>query len=424
MSEKSNNQIKKIVAIFVFVAVTFAIFWSVRNVTKKPEEISQNSLPLVTVSKAEFGPVIRYINAIGTLRPYNSVVIKSEVNAVILKVYFTEGAIVKKGDLLIELDDRGARAALMEAEGYYRKAKSEYDPVDKLANRGVMAKVNRDKLKAEVDVCAAKVESCKAILQKHRIVAPFGGVVGLQEISEGQFVAPGNELVKLVDCNPLKVDFKVTESEIKNVYVGQSVQVLVGGEQSQGVNARIIAIDPESDKISHSFSVRALLDVPAEIMDQYPNLKPGRFVSIKIVPDESINGILIPESSIEKVGDDSYVYRLIEGRASRTFVTTGMRKDGFIEIITGVNEGDIVITSGQQNVLDGRGVSVQTPESLAKLRRDLLEKIEKLKKQREELIKKSKGSDAAQSKKKKKKKKKKISKTEKRVASTELDLKN
>lgn len=361
---------------YIFVLVVLIIIMLLYKIFNRERANVPNSLPPVTVAKAELGSVIRYIDAIGTLRPYNSVVIKSEVNSVISKIHFTEGATVQKGDLLIELDDAAARASLMEAEAYYRKAKSEFDPVEKLAGRGVMARVNRDKLKAEMDVCAAKVESCKNVLQKHKIIAPFEGIVGLKEVSEGQFVTPGNELVKLVDCNPLKVDFKVIEADIRHVYVGQEVKVLVGGDKTQEVSAKIIAIDPESDRISHSFNVRALLDVSEEIAESFPTLKPGRFVSIKIIPDESQKGILVPESSLEKIGDDDYLYRIIEGIAVRTLVTTGVRKNGMIEIITGVNEGETIVTSGQQGVLDGRGVSIQTAEYFEQLRKQRIKQLQ------------------------------------------------
>ena len=374
---------KKVAYIFVL-AILIAIMLVYKIFSKKITNVD-NNLPPVTVAKAELGSVIRYIDAIGTLRPYNSVVIKSEVNSVISKIHFTEGTTVKKGDLLIELDDAAARASLMEAEAYYRKAKSEFEPVEKLADRGVMARVNRDRLKAEMDVNAAKVESCKNVLEKHKIIAPFDGIIGLKEVSEGQFVTPGNELVKLVDCNPLKVDFKVIEADIKHVYVGQEVKVLVGGDKTQEVSAKIIAIDPESDRISHSFNVRALLDVSEEIAQAFPTLKPGRFVSIKIIPDESQKGILVPESSLEKSGDEDYLYRIIEGIAVRTLVTTGVRKNGMIEIITGVNEGETIVTSGQQGVLDGRGVSIKTAEYFEQLKKRRIQQLrEQMKKNSKE----------------------------------------
>lgn len=340
------------------------------KILKKNTPIVDDSLPAVTVATAKLGPVVKYINAIGTLRPFNSVLIKSEVNSVISKIRFTEGTMVKEGDLLIELDDANAMASLKEAEAQYNKAKSEFEPTEKLADKGVMAKIEREKRKAEMDMCAAKVASSKNYLEKHKILAPFGGLVGLREVNIGQFVAPGNELVKLVDCHPLKVDFKVAEAEICDIYVGQEVKILVGGDNLQEYPGKIIAIDPESDRVSHSFNVRALLDVPEDIAINSRTLKPGIFVSVKVVPDENKNGVLIPESCLEKIGDDYFVYRVVEGLAVRTIVTVGMRKNDAVEIITGINEGDVVVTSGQQGVLDGRGVSIQEAgisESLSSL---------------------------------------------------------
>jgi membrane fusion protein (multidrug efflux system) len=247
----------------------------------------------------------------------------------------------------------------MKAEAQHRKAKSEFDPIEKLTDKGVTALLERNRKKAEMDMCAAEVEACKSNLAKHKVYAPFGGVIGLKEISNGQYVAPGNELVKLVDCHPLKVDFKITEADIGNVYVGQEAKILVGGDNTQEYSAKIIAIDPESDKISHSFDVRALMDVPEEIAINSMALKPGRFVSVKVVPDANQLGILVPESALERIGDEYCISRVIDGIAARTVVTIGMRRDGLVEIITGINEGDIVITSGQHDVLDGRGVSIQ-----------------------------------------------------------------
>ncbi|MDR2067911.1 MAG: efflux RND transporter periplasmic adaptor subunit [Holosporaceae bacterium] len=335
--------------------------------------------PIVAVSKATFGPVVKYVNAIGTLRPFDSVIIKSEVNAKIEKIHFSEGALVNENDLLIELDDSTAKAALMEAEAQYRKAKSEFDPIEKLTDKGIAARIQRDTKKAEMDMAAARVNSCKTTLEKHKILAPFGGLIGLREISRGQFVAPGAELIKLVDCHPLKVDFKVAEVDIGDIYVNQKIKILVGGDKTQEYSATITAIDPESDKISHSFDVRAILDVTEDVAIESQALKPGRFVSVQIALDAEQKGILIPESAMEKVGEEDMVYRVSEGIAVRTLVTPGMRLDGNVEIITGLNDGDVVITSGQGNVLDGREVAIQDAQSFSEITKAMSEIYQKQK---------------------------------------------
>jgi membrane fusion protein (multidrug efflux system) len=362
-------------ALLVLVFVTYKII-------SNRSQISAFSPPAVSVSKAVFGPVVAYINAIGTLRPFDSVVIKSEVNAKIEKIHFSEGSLVKENDLLVELDDSIAKSSLMEAEAQYRKAKSEFDPINQLTNKGVMAPIQRDTRKAEVDTCEAKVNSYKANLEKHEILAPFGGIVGLKEVSRGQFVTPGTELLKLVDCHPLKVDFKVAEVDIGNIYVDQEIKILVGGDKTQEYSAKIIAIDPESDKVSHSFDVRAILDVPEEVTTRSQMLKPGRFVSVQIAIDAEQHGILIPESAIEKIGEEDMVYRVSEGIAIRTLVTSGMRRDGNVEIITGLNENDLVITSGQANVLDGREVSIQNDDALS----DIAKQVQKLYEEKKKLV--------------------------------------
>ncbi|MDR1375466.1 MAG: efflux RND transporter periplasmic adaptor subunit [Holosporaceae bacterium] len=336
--------------------------------------------PTITVSKAILGPVVKYINAIGTLRPFDSVVIKSEVNAKIEKIHFSEGAMVNENDLLIELDDSTAKASLMEAEAQYRKAKSEFDPIEKLTDKGIAARIQRDTKKAEMDMAAARVNSYKTALEKHKILAPFGGLIGLREISRGQFVTPGTELIKLVDCHPLKVDFKVAEVDIGNIYVDQKIKILVGGDKTQEYVATIIAIDPESDKISHSFDVRAILDVSEDVAVGSQALKPGRFISVQIALDAEQKGILIPESAMEKVGEEDMVFRVSEGIAVRTLVTPGMRLDGNVEIITGLNDGDLVITSGQGNVLDGREVSIQDSQSFSEITKAMSEIYQKQKK--------------------------------------------
>ncbi|MDR0677348.1 MAG: efflux RND transporter periplasmic adaptor subunit [Holosporaceae bacterium] len=336
------------------------------------------SPPAVTASKAVFGPVARHINAIGTLRPHDSVIIKSEVDSKIEKIHFSEGGLVEENDLLIELDDSIEKSQLMEAEAIYKKTKSELDPIEKLADKGAAARVQRDVKRAELAQCAAKINLHETRLKKHKIHAPFKGVIGLREISKGQFVTPGNELVKIVDCYPLKVDFKVAEKDISKVYVGQEILISMGGDDDQQFSAKIIAIDPESEKISHSFNVRAVLNIPEEVAISSISLKPGRFVSVKIPIDGDQQGILIPESSIEKVGEEDVVFRVVEGGiAIRTLITAGMRKDGNVEVITGINDGDWVITSGQSNVLDGKPVSVKNSESVS----DVAKAVKELQKQ-------------------------------------------
>ncbi len=347
-------------AIVVLGGLVYAFF------SKEPPEI-QEKAQSVMVSKATFGSVERYINTIGTLVPCDSVDLKSEVSAKVDQIHFNDGSIVKKGDLLIQFDESLAQAEVREAEARYRKAKIEYELLDKLANRGAAAKIKKEQAYSDMQTTSAQLNSAKVKLEKHKILAPFGGMIGIKHVSVGQFIQSGMDLVKLVDNHPLKVDFTVAEVDIDKIYVSQEVKVYVGGDAFHSYSAKINAIEPESDKVSHSFNVRAILDVPEEVAVNSQVLKPGRFVKVRITVNDGEQGIVIPESAVEKSGNESMVYVVSDGMAIRRLVTPGMRKDGNVEIITGVNEGDLVITKGKEGVSDGRAVRIRDEYSSSEI---------------------------------------------------------
>ncbi len=336
-------------------------FWRKDNVKISEEPQS------VMVYKACFGPIEKYINTIGTLVPNDSVELKSEVNAKIDKIFFNEGALVEKGELLIQFDESLAKAEVVDATARYKKAKTEYDALDKLADRGAASKINRSRALAEMEVSSANLNSAKTKLEKHKIFAPFSGRIGIKDLSEGQFIQAGGDLIKLVDYYPMKVDFSVAEADVDKIYVSQEISIFIGGDEQQEYAAKISAIEPESDRANHSFKVRAILDVSEDIAVNSQILKPGRFVKVKIAIDDEQQGIIIPESAIEKAGNEDMVYIVSDGMAMQRIVTVGMRKDGNVEIITGINEGDLVIIKGQQGVSDGRAVIIRDNASTSEV---------------------------------------------------------
>jgi len=356
---------KAMIAVFGVVVLVLGIL-SYSIFSNSDPEVKEEPQSVI-VSKAVFGSVERYINTIGTLVPCDSVDLKSEVNAKVDKIYFSDGSIVRKGDLLIQFDESLAQAEVREAEARYRKAKIEYELLNKLAGKGAAAKIKKEQAFSDMQTASAQLNSAKVKLEKHKILAPFGGMIGIKHISVGQFIQSGMDLVKLVDNHPLKVDFSVAEVDIDKIYVSQEMEVYVGGDALQSYSAKINAIEPESDKVSHSFKVRAILDVPEEIAVNSQILKPGRFVKVRITVNEGEQGIIVPESAIWKSGNESMLYIVSDGMAIRRPVTTGMRKNGNIEIVTGIDEGDLVITKGKEGVSDGRAVKVRDEYSSSEI---------------------------------------------------------
>lgn len=320
--------------------------------------------PMVKVTTAKIMPICRFLKLTGVLKPSNSVEIKAEVDSTIAKILFTEGGSVKQGDLLIQLDDSRALAALKEAEAQYEKIKSEYIPSSELAEKGVISKVKKDTLKADLDAAEARVEACRVNLAKHKIIAPFSGKVGLKIVSEGQYVGNGTILTRLVDDAQLRIDFKVPDVNIAEVYEGQRLDISVDGNE-KNYTAVVSAIDPESDRMSHSFNVRAIMNETAA-----SHLKPGMFVKVGVALDRCKNGIVVPERSIERYGDVESVFRILsDGTAVRTNVTSGYRNKGVVEILAGLNENDTIVLEGGARVVDGRTVQILTDEMIEQLRK-------------------------------------------------------
>lgn len=354
---------KKLLLTGAGVVLGVLVVYSIYKGTRSSKEEDENAfIPVVKVEKSRIVPICRFLKLTGALSANDSVEIKSEVDAKVKKIHFSEGSVVKKGDLLIELDDSRAAAELKEAEAQYAKIRAEYIPSSQLAEKKVISQVKIGQLKAEMDSLAATIETRKVNLSKYKIYAPFTGKVGLKNISEGQYVNNGGILTKVIDSEKLVVEFKVPDINISDVYVGQSVDLAADGNDNT-YQAQITAIDPESDKMLHSFNVKAEISGT----DKIDFLKPGMYVKVNIGLDKCKKGIVISESAIERYGEVESVFRVSpEGKAMRTPINSGYRNNGIVEILSGITDGETVVVEGQSRVVDGRPVKIAGNNELPK----------------------------------------------------------
>ncbi|MDR2416905.1 MAG: efflux RND transporter periplasmic adaptor subunit [Holosporales bacterium] len=336
----------------VSLGVASALFFKLRKTETEDAQSVFSQVPIVEAVQARLGNMQHALRLTGTLRPNDRAVIRSEVDARIKKIHFKEGAFVDKGDILIELDNSRTMSSLNEIKAKLRHAEGEYERAKKLAKEQILSTSECDRRFSEMEALRAQVDFQDVMLRKHNICAPFEGIVGLKEISEGEFINAGKELVLLVDLTPLKIDFRVPEMSLRHVSVGQTIRVCPN-EFEQEFFATIIAIDPMGDPSAHSFVARAVLE------NQSISMRPGGFAEVFVPVAEGEQSILVPESAIERRGDMDIVYRIIDGIVARTPVTTGDRKDGEVEILSGVDEGDYVVTAGHMKVRDNKPVLIQ-----------------------------------------------------------------
>lgn len=341
------------VSIVVFILAVFGIkkvFFDRKNLNDEMA-LAMRRKPKVQVFKARLADVIQDVKFVGNIRANNQVVLRSEIEGVIKAIHFEEGGNVFKGDLLISMDDSLAIAKRNEIVARLEHAKAEYMRGKSLGQGKYMSESEIFKRKTEMISLEAQAELANIELSKYKIYAPFDGKVGLRDISIGEYVQRGKELLNLVNDNPLEVDFRVPEKEISNINQGEEIIVLLDstGTEYTGV---VKAISPMADKTSHAFMVRGSLD-------DHDGLYPGQFVDVKVITQENRSAILVPETAVIKSEDGEYVFRIVDNTAFKTDVITGpYQQDGEVEIVSGLVQGEEVVVSGHQQIGDGRQVEV------------------------------------------------------------------
>ncbi len=311
----------------------------------------ERTAPIVDVVEARLGQVNKVTNLVGYLRASDDITIKSEVDGKISKIDFIEGGAVSGGDVLLEVDDTNLRIQVREVQTQLMLARAEFKRAQELAKSEFLSKSDLEKKRAEVLVLEVKLASIQAELSKFKVHAPFAGKVGLREVSVGDYITRGKELVRLVSDRDIRVDFKVPEMLITGIQTGQIIYIKIDGMHGE-FPAEVKAVNPEAEQSSHSFIVRAVLQYQNE------NMRPGLFVRVLVPSMASMDAILVPESAIVRVGDNDVVFRIVEGMAIKTPVTIGVRQGGEVEVITGINQGDIIVTAGQSRIRDGGIVQI------------------------------------------------------------------
>ena len=307
---------------------------------------------LVEVVRLERAPLIESVSAVGELRANEAIVVRPEIDGRIAELRFDEGATVASGDVLVRLDDTVQRAELAEARARLELSQRTYERARATHRRGHTSEQTLDEALGQVRVNQAEVELAKARVQKTVITAPFAGIVGLRSVSPGGYVEAGDVIAGLASIDPLKVDFQVSERYLRAIRTGGAIEVRLDAFPQDLHRGTIYAIDSHIDRQNRSVSVRARLPNPDG------QLRPGLFARIRLIIEQRPDAILVPEEALIPKGSRRYVYRVVDGTARLTEVTLGLRQTGAVEITSGVDAGDVVITAGQAKVREGAKVEV------------------------------------------------------------------
>lgn len=304
----------------------------------------------VETASAELRQMARQINAVGSLRARDSVMLRAETNGRITEVAFNEGLAVTQGQVLIRLDDSIVKAQLQEAQAKLSLANSQHRRSQQLSQQGFISSQARDEAASQLQVAQASVALAQAQLDKTMIRAPFDGLVGLKNISVGDYLSPGVELIAIEAVDPLEVDFRIPEHYLSEITVGLPIDVRLDAFPGKVYRGEVGAISPVVDATGRSLLLRA----------QVPNsqmiLRPGLFarVTLELGTDEVV---MVPESAITPSGGAQYVFKVVNNVVQRIEVSVGLRRDGWVEVV-GIDAGDEIVVLGTQKVAEGTVVNV------------------------------------------------------------------
>ncbi|MES2729121.1 MAG: efflux RND transporter periplasmic adaptor subunit [Pseudomonadota bacterium] len=340
----------------------------------------------VTVMTTEVKPIPRTLEGVGSLSAEQQVSVTAETGGKITRIAFKDGQDVKKGDLLIQLNDTAERADLQRAEAQANLARINLGRAQKLlAIATPQAKV--DEYKSTVAEAQANISQIRSAIDKKSITAPFSGTLGIAQADIGQFVNPGDMLISLTDLSTLHVNFNLPEQARAMLEVGQDVTVSTDVYPDTKFLATLSAFDPVISEATRTIRVQATMDNPDN------QLNPGMFVRAGVQLPAAEPAISLPETAVEFsiYGDSVFVLsdvtdddiKAMESaptfpgappvkvekdktfKVKRVYVKTGTRFDGQVVILEGLKENDRVVTTGQINLTNDSKVKIVEPAAVA-----------------------------------------------------------
>lgn len=349
------------------IAVASAVaWWAQREPAKRPatEQAAAASsgaaaMPAVEVARVAVATLADEAQAVGSLRSRQSVVLRPEVSGRVTQLNFRDGTRVRRGQLLVQLDDQLPQAQIQQAQAELSIAEANHKRNQELVAQNFVSQRSLDESAANLQVARAKLSLARATAARLRIVAPFDGIAGIRSVNPGDYLKDGADIVNIEDMDAMYVDFRLPERYQTKVRTGQTARVEVDALPGRRYTAVVQAIDPLVDANGRSVAIRGCID------NRHLQLRPGMFARVTAVFGERANAPVIPEEALVPQGGRQYVVRLVDGPdqdtkiAQRVDVQVGIRRPGRVEITAGLQPGDLVVTAGQQRVQkDGMPVRV------------------------------------------------------------------
>jgi membrane fusion protein, multidrug efflux system len=351
-----NKKLKPVlisIIVLVILLIVFLpkIFSSRGSETTTPGPGRMNTEIPVTAHIVKYETLSDRIYSTGTVLANEEVELRSETSGKIVKILFSEGRFVNKGDLLVKINDSDLQAQLRKTESNVRLMEDREARAKQLVANQMISQEEYENTFNQLEASKAEYDLIKAQIEKTEIRAPFSGIVGLRSVSEGSFVTTSTVIAKLQNLSAIKVDFSIPQKYAAAVKIGDELEFKLSGSDNK-FKAKVYAIEPKIDPSTRTVQIRAISN------EKHEGLFPGAFADVELNLREIENAILIPSVSIipELKGQKVYLYR--DGIVQPQNIEVGIRKAENVQITSGLTEGDTVLTSGILQVRPGAKVRI------------------------------------------------------------------
>jgi membrane fusion protein (multidrug efflux system) len=301
------------------------------------------------------------LSVIGTMAAVQGVTVSADLPGTVDRITFDSGRAVRDGEVLVQLDTRQERAQLTAAEAQRDLARINFDRMQGLLNESVISRAEFDRATADQRQTEARVGEIRAVIERKTIRAPFSGILGIRQVNLGQYMAGGDAIVPLQSLHPIYVNFGVPQQDASKVRIGRQVRVTSDDLASGTFVGHVTAVDSVVDATTRNIQVQGTLANPDG------KLRPGMFVQTELNLGSSRSIVALPASAISYApyGDSVFVVTDLKTPDGETyrgvqqqFVKLGGTRGDQVGVVSGVNAGDEVVTSGVFKLRNGAAVLV------------------------------------------------------------------
>lgn len=318
-----------------------------------------DGITIVVTQPAEIRIIVDQVESIGTAKANESVSLTSKVTDTVRKVNFEDGMYIEAGKILVELTNSEETAQLAEAQAAVDESTRQFKRVENLIEQRLASETRLDVEKARMQTAEARLEAIIARLDDRLIRAPFSGILGFRSVSPGTLLSPNTIITTLDDIRIIKLDFSIPETYLSVLSKGQEVIAISAAYPDETFSGTVQTINSRVDPVTRSVTVRAHLNNDARL------LRPGMLLTVNLVRSRS-PALVVPEEAVIPIRDKQFVFVVRDGTAQRIQIQTGRRRPGIIEVLEGLEPGQLVITQGAIKVRPGSKVAIKGDRQLVR----------------------------------------------------------